>query len=78
MPRVKVESSNIYSVGYDADSMTLQVAFKNGAIYNAHPITAECHKSMMNAESIGSFYHQHIRNNENVTVTQIKEKEKLS
>lgn len=33
MERTSVTSSNINSIGYDADSQTLEIEFNNGAVY---------------------------------------------
>lgn len=60
---VKVESSNIHSVGYDEQSKTLRIKFINGGKYEYSPVEPERHKAMMVAESIGSFFFKHIKNN---------------
>ena len=33
MERIPVESSNLASVGYDSDSLTLEIEFNSGGIY---------------------------------------------
>lgn len=72
MPRTPVESSNIKSIGFDKN--TLQVEFTNGAVYNYTPITEDCYKELMSAESKGEYFYQNIRKNENVTLTKVKPK----
>jgi hypothetical protein len=33
MDRIPVSSSSIVSIGYDPDSLTLEIEFKSGAVY---------------------------------------------
>lgn len=63
MKRKKVESSNIASVGYDWETMTLEVEFTNDDVYQYTPVTEQAYKDMMNAESVGGYFYKNIRNN---------------
>ena len=58
---VKVDSSLIESVGYDPDKMELTINFRLGKAYIYPAITQATFDSMLNAESIGRFFHAHIR-----------------
>ena len=58
---VPVKSSNIESVGHDADKSELHVRFKNGGTYVFPGITAAQHKNLLAADSIGSHLHKHIK-----------------
>lgn len=72
MTREPVQSSIIVSVGYDEKKKTLEVEFKNGKIWQYSPITAEGHYALMNADSVGSYFIKHVRENQLVTSVQVK------
>lgn len=55
----EVKSSNIHAIGW-ADG-TLTVHFKNGTAYSYAGVPAEEHKKLMEAESVGKHFGQHIR-----------------
>lgn len=61
MRHVPVESSNVASIGYDAERLVLEVAFKSGGTYQYLGVLPEHYKALLNAESIGKHIHQHIR-----------------
>lgn len=63
MKRVAVKSSNIKSIGYDADTETLEVAFNSGSVYRYFNVPAQLHKRLMSAESKGGFFNINIKNN---------------
>lgn len=69
MHRVPVASSNIRSIGYDASTLTLEVEFKNSAVYIYSGIPTSLHTSLMRAPSKGSFFASHIK--DRFTYTQI-------
>ncbi|MGT2429285.1 KTSC domain-containing protein [Cupriavidus basilensis] len=61
-----VESSQIHSIGHDAESGTLAVRFKNKAgeptsLYHYRNVTAEDFAAFSGAESIGSHFYKHIK-----------------
>ena len=62
MDRQSVSSSNLRSVGYDADTQTLEVEFRNGSIYQYDGVPENVHSGLMRAASKGSYFNQHIRN----------------
>jgi len=64
MIRKPVESSNIKSIGYDPTNRTLEVEFNSGGIFQYSPITNEAYNMLISAESIGSYFHKNIRNND--------------
>lgn len=55
MQRQPVESSNVESVGYDEDSETLEVEFKNGAIYQYFDVPAHEFQCLIGADSVGKY-----------------------
>lgn len=62
--RQKVESSQIESIGYDAENKTLEVEFKNGgSVYQYYNVDAATYEEMVAAESKGKFLGQKIKGN---------------
>ena len=61
MEREPVQSSNLWSVGYDPDSQTLEIEFKGGHVYQYFGVPESLYFDLMNAGSKGSFFHHHIR-----------------
>lgn len=62
MERTPVTSSNIYAVGYDADSQTLEIEFKNGAVYQYSSVPSGEYEGIMGAESKGKYLNANIKN----------------
>lgn len=56
-----VHSSNIHSVGYDAETRRLEVEFASGARYMHQNVPPELHKAFIEAQSAGKFYQEHLR-----------------
>jgi hypothetical protein len=61
MEMTPVESSNVESVGYDADSEELHVQFKGGGLYRYEGVPQETHTDMMGSDSIGKFIDQSVK-----------------
>lgn len=68
MHRVRVESSNVHSIGHDPHTKTLEVAFWNrakdgiGSIYHYDGVPSELAAALMGAPSKGLFLNLHIKN----------------
>ncbi len=62
MQRSPVASSNVRSVGYDEDSQTLEVEFHGGSVYQYLGVTPSEYSALMQAASVGSYLHAHIKN----------------
>lgn len=60
MDRTSVESGALRSVGYDAESETLEVEFQSGKIYRYHGVPAETHEWLMRAPAKGVFFNRKI------------------
>lgn len=60
MERVSVSSSNLVSVGYDVDTMTLEVEFNSG-IYQYYDVPKSIYQELMSATSVGSYLHHNIK-----------------
>ena len=62
MQRTTVSSSNLASVGYDATTETLEIEFQNGAVYQYFSVPVQVYHGLMQAESHGSYFNEHIKN----------------
>lgn len=62
MDRIPVQSSNVAEVGYDPTTMTMEVAFTNGTIYQYFDIPEALFQEMLHSESIGKFLNSQIKN----------------
>jgi len=63
MHREQVSSSNIKSIGYESNSQTLEVEFRDGGIYQYFNVASNTYEKLISAQSIGSFFHKYIKNN---------------
>ena len=61
MNREYVTSSNVASIGYDAESCILEVEFNNGAIYHYYDVPSYIYDEIMNADSKGSYLHRNVK-----------------
>lgn len=61
--RIPVQSSNVKSVGYDPDSKTLAIEFKDGSVYHYHDVESSAHEELMGSKSIGKHIHSAIKGN---------------
>lgn len=61
MKRAPVESEIIASVGYDAQSRTLEVELVHRAIYQYRDVPGEVHVALLAADSKGRFFNDAIR-----------------
>ncbi len=56
MNRVAVSSSNLASIGYDAESKTLEIKFLNGTIYQYFGVPDNIYLGLMSAPSHGQYH----------------------
>jgi hypothetical protein len=61
MEREAVSSSNIASIGYDANSQTLEIEFLNGGVYQYFDVPEQVYNDFMNASSHGQYLAQNIK-----------------
>jgi hypothetical protein len=61
MKRIEVSSSNLASVGYDAQTEILEIEFLNGSVYQYFNVPENIHSGLMNAASHGSYFAAHIK-----------------
>lgn len=62
MDRQRVSSSNIHSVGYEPDSMILEIKFHSGGIYQYSGVPEERYSGLMRAGSKGGYFDSYIKN----------------
>jgi len=63
MQRMSVNSSNIRSIGYDPQSVTLEVEFTSGDIYQYFNVPEHLFQQFLHASSHGQFLNDNIRYN---------------
>ena len=56
-----VTSSQLSSVGYDPESQTMAIRFKNGSVYHYYDVSPEQHQALVTAPSIGKYFTQHVK-----------------
>ncbi len=61
MNRTPVTSSNVASVGYDPNTMTLEVEFRNGSVYQYFDVPETVYQDLMSASSVGTYLNQNIK-----------------
>lgn len=61
MERQPVSSSNLVSVGYDVNSETMEIEFKNGSIYRYSNVPLFEYERLMSADSHGIYFNANIR-----------------
>lgn len=55
MEKIPVTSSNVESIGYDEDSSTLEIEFKNGATYQYFDVPENVFAELRDADSVGGY-----------------------
>lgn len=61
MDRKLVRSSDIASIGYDAEAQTLEIEFHSGGIYQYFEVPESVYDELMNASSHGIYFHENIK-----------------
>lgn len=61
MERIPVTSKNIQSVGYDAESQTLEVEFNTGALYQYANVSQEIFDGFIGSDSKGKYFAANIK-----------------
>jgi len=61
MDRVRVVSSNVYSIAYDSKQRILEVEFNDRTIYHYFEVPDHMHVELMRASSKGSYLASHIK-----------------
>lgn len=61
MQRQHVDSSNLRSVGYDAEQQILEIEFKSGSVYQYYDVPATVYTALISASSKGQYHSQWIK-----------------
>ena len=61
LPQTPVKSSNLKSVGYDPQSLHLQVTFNSGETYDYFGVPPQAHTAFLSAKSKGTFFDNAIK-----------------
>jgi len=61
MKRQQVESSNLASIGYDAENEILEVQFNHGGVYQYFDVPENVYEELMNASSHGQYFDRNIK-----------------
>jgi hypothetical protein len=61
MKRQQVESSNLASIGYDAENEILEVQFNHGGVYQYFDVPENVYEELMNADSHGRYFVANIK-----------------
>ncbi len=61
MNKASVTSSNVESVGYDEDSSTLEIEFKNGSTYQYFDVPENVFANLRDADSVGGYLAANIK-----------------
>jgi len=61
MERVPVDSTDLSTVGYEAETSTLEIEFRKGGIYQYFGVPQEVYEGLMSAGSKGQFFNQNIK-----------------
>ena len=59
----EVISSNLLAIGFDDEVESLYVQFKSGKIYEYENVPASVYDELSEAESVGKYFNQFIKNN---------------
>jgi KTSC domain len=61
MNHVSVSSSNLASVGYDFARNLLEIAFRNGSVYQYYDVPHHIYEGLMQASSHGRYFDRFIK-----------------
>jgi hypothetical protein len=61
MNRTPVTSTSVVSIGYDPNTLTLEVEFRGNSVYQYFDVPETVYQELMRAGSIGHFMHANIK-----------------
>lgn len=61
MELMPVTSSNIAMVGYDSETLEMHIQFRSGHVYAYYGVPEDVYHNLINASSVGSFFHYNVR-----------------
>ena len=63
MNRTPVTSSHVATVGYCANTMTLEVEFDDGSVYQYFDVPEVVYQELMTSGSVGKYLHRNVIEN---------------
>lgn len=63
MVRKNINSSNIFSLGYDHENKLLEIEFDSGEIYRHSNVPESVYEKMLDSEFVGYYINYNVRNN---------------
>lgn len=63
MEREQVDSETLKSMRFDPETLTLELEFTEGAIYQYYDVPENVYKDPKSASSLGAFFNINIRHN---------------
>lgn len=60
MDRYPVSSSHLAAVGYEPSSLTLEIEFKDGSVYQYFDVPEFEYYELVNSSSVGRYFHSNI------------------
>lgn len=57
-----MSSTTIKEVGYDPTQKVLEIEFISGGVWLYEDVPADLPQKMMASDSVGRFFHEHVRN----------------
>ena len=60
MQRVPVNSTNILAIGYDRESLMLEIEFRTKRVYRSSNVPPHIYAGLMKADSHGKYFQTHI------------------
>ncbi len=61
MERIPVNSSIIVDIGYDPNTMTLELSFTQGTVYQYFDVPEALYSELLRADSKGKYFHANIK-----------------
>lgn len=61
MERQTISSSNLASIGYDAENEILEIEFNHGGVYQYFDVPENVYEELMSARSHGQYFDRNIK-----------------
>lgn len=61
MQLIPITSSNLAQIGYDSDTMLMQIMFKNGSLYSYANVEPDTYNEMMTSDDPGRYFAEIIK-----------------
>lgn len=58
---IRIDSSNIYAIGYDAAERILEIQFRSGGVYRYYDVPQAVHREFMSSISKGRYFYNAIK-----------------